>query len=239
MKPKDKILGIVGGMGSIASASFLKDLMSESPAQNDQEYIEVIMHSNSKLPDRTEAILHNKESPIKELKRSVELLENAGADYILFECITAHYFAEEVIKELKTAQFLDMIDITVDKIIEKNKDLQNVGILATTGAVSAGLWQNSLKKHNLNSVLMDEKIHKQEFMKALYGKKGIKNNYITERNRKKLLKCVKNLKQKNAGAVIAGCTEVPLVLKQKDVDIPFIDATEVTIEKILDIFYFS
>ncbi|TYB30237.1 MAG: amino acid racemase [Candidatus Mcinerneyibacterium aminivorans] len=238
MKPEDKILGIIGGMGSIASSDFLKELMEESPAQNDQEYIEVLLHNNSKIPDRTEAILHNGESPVIELKRSANILENAGADYILFECITAHHFAEEVIEELKTANFLNMVDIAVDRIVEEFPDLNNIGILATTGAVSSGLWQKSLKKHNLNSVLMDKKIHEEEFMKSIYDEKGIKNNYITDRNKDKMLKCVNNLKQKGAKAVIAGCTEVPLILKQKDIDIPLIDPPASMIEKIIELFYF-
>ncbi len=239
MKPKDKVLGIIGGMGSIASTNFLKELMSQTPAQNDQEYIEIILHNNSKIPDRTEAILHNGESPVKELKRSAKILENTGADYILFECITAHHFAGEVTKELKDAKFLNMIDVTVDRIKKEYGDLKNIGILATTGAIDSGLWQKSLKKHSLNPVLMDREIHEEEFMKSIYDKEGIKNNFITDRNRDKMLKCVENLKQKGAEAVIAGCTEVPLILNQKDIDLPLIDPPEIMIEKIINIFYFS
>ena len=130
-----------------------------------------------------------------------------------------------------------MIDITVDKIIENHQNLNNVGILATTGAVSSRLWQNSLIEHGLNSVLMDKEIHKSEFMEAIYGKKGIKNNYLTEKNKKKILKCVRNLKNKGAESIIAGCTELPLILNQSDMDIPLFVATEATIERIIDMFY--
>ena len=78
-----KKLGIIGGMGSVAASYIFNRIIELAPAQTDQEYIEIFIHNNTAIPDRTQGILLDGESPLPELKRSISLLNDMNVDYII------------------------------------------------------------------------------------------------------------------------------------------------------------
>ncbi len=89
---KRKVVGVLGGMGPLATACFLRILVEMSPATKDQEHLQVIAYSNPLIPDRTSAILKNTQSPVPEMIKTAQALKSAGADFIVTPCNTAHYF---------------------------------------------------------------------------------------------------------------------------------------------------
>ncbi len=100
MTRQEKIIGILGGMGPAATLALYERIIALTPAQCDQDHLRVIIDSNPKIPDRTAAILGNGESPLPAMAESAKTLERAGADFIVIPCNTAHYWLDELQKEV-------------------------------------------------------------------------------------------------------------------------------------------
>jgi aspartate racemase len=111
-----KILGIIGGMGPLATVNLFNKIVINTDAQNDQEHIHMLVDNNINIPDRTAFLLGTGEDPTEELIKSAVRLEKAGADFLIMPCNTAHHFYE-VIKEKINIDFLNMIEETVKFIV--------------------------------------------------------------------------------------------------------------------------
>ena len=111
----EKIIGILGGMGPEATADLFYRIIRSTPVKRDQDHPRTIIYSNSKVPDRTAAILGKGPSPLPEMTMAATKLEKTGADFIVIPCNTAHYFIEELRKEIDIP-ILDMIELTAKTI---------------------------------------------------------------------------------------------------------------------------
>ena len=214
----EKVIGILGGMGPLATVELFRRIIINTPAKRDQEHLKIIIYNNPKIPDRTEYLIGKGESPLPELIRSAKQLEKCGADFIVMPCNTAHFFLKEIEKELRIS-ILSMIDAAADRA--KKLKLGKVGILATTGTVKAGIYQKALEKRGLLPILPSEE-EQEILMKGIY--EGVKAGNF-ELGRKLILEVAKYLERKCDG-IIAGCTEVSVVINQKDLKVKFIDAMD-------------
>ncbi|MFA6770886.1 MAG: amino acid racemase [Bacteroidales bacterium] len=229
----DKKIGILGGMGPEATLYLYKLIINNTPAKKDQDHIHVIINSNPKIPDRTRHIIYGEESPLTLLRQGAIMLEKAGADMILIPCNTAHYFVPELSKSIMIP-ILNMLDLTCKYIAQlvaasakySTAEKVPVGILATTGTIKTQLYQKYIDKENLSYVLPTEKEQESLVMEAIYGEKGVKAGY--HKGPAQLLMQASNLLiERGAQFIIAGCTEVPLVLTPKMVSVPLINSMEV------------
>lgn len=228
MEKSRHVLGIIGGMGSVAGSYFLNRVVELTPAKTDQEYIETIVHNNSRIPDRTQSILHGGPSPVPELKRSVALLEQFGADHIVLACMTSHYFIPELQRATK-ATVLDGIQETVAHLRSQFPGVKRAGIIASTGNIKLEMFQRRLKEANIESVIMNDQEQMEHFTEPIYADWGIKAGYITGRPKDRLVEAVSILHGRGAEVIIAGCSELPLVLKQNELPVPIIDSIDVLI----------
>ncbi|MCA1705022.1 MAG: amino acid racemase, partial [Actinobacteria bacterium] len=89
-------VGVLGGMGPLATAEFMRLLVASTPAKRDQEHLHVIVDSNPMIPNRTAALLHGGEDPTPMLVESARLLESAGAEILAMPCNTAHCFLADI-----------------------------------------------------------------------------------------------------------------------------------------------
>ncbi|MDD2584936.1 MAG: amino acid racemase [Bacteroidales bacterium] len=232
-KKTGKTIGILGGMGPEATLALYKLIIDNTPAKKDQDHIHVIINSNPAIPDRTLHIVYGQESPLPLLKEGALLLEKAGAQMILIPCNTAHYFVPEISKAIKIP-ILNMLDITCKYIALQAKKLPEyngaskipVGILATTGTIKTALYQNYLEKQNLEYIIPTEQEQESIVMEAIYGKRGVKAGYHKE-PAQLLKQAAILLIDRGAKFIIAGCTEVPLVLTHKMVSVPLVNSMEV------------
>lgn len=221
-----KKLGIIGGMGPDATVYMFNKIVKKTGAPKDQDHIEIFIHNNTKVPDRTDAILYNGESPIEELLRSASILEKMGADIIIMPCITAHYYFLDI-QETINVPIINAIEESVLYIKDHIVNINNVGIIATTGTVKSQLFQKSLQQRGLNPIVLADSLQNDWVMSAIYGKDGIKAGCKAENVKQKLLHAVDHLIECGAEAIIAGCTEVPLAINKSDIPVPFIDPMEV------------
>ena len=95
----EKSIGILGGMGPLATADLLRKIVLVTRAEKDGDHVRVYIDDNPRIPDRTAAILSGGESPLPQMTDSLEKLEKCGASCIIMPCNTAHYFLPELQKK--------------------------------------------------------------------------------------------------------------------------------------------
>lgn len=219
-------------MGPEASNTFCSKLISMKKCSNDQDNIPFFHYCNPKIPDRTKFILGEGENPLPELLKSCKIVENAGANFLVLPCNTAHYFLPELKKNIDTP-IIDMVSLTVKKIKKDFPSIKNVGLLSTTGTIEAKVYENKFTQLGIKTIKPDNFYQESFVMEAIYGSKGIKSGK-KKLGKTLLTNAVEHLISKGAQAIILGCTEIPLVLKQKDFMIPFYEPMEITVNKIIE-----
>ncbi len=218
----EKIIGILGGMGPEATVDLFYKIIKFTPAEKDQEHLRIIIDNNPKIPDRTAAILGKGEDPLPALQETAQNLEKAGADFIVIPCNTAHYFLSSI-QESVNIPVLNMIEETAKETKKRIPQIKKVGLLASIGVYKSEIYHQHFKKFNIEVISPEEK-DKEEIMKVIYT---IKAGDLSKRVKKNILKITQKLIDKGAEAIIAGCTEIPLILKEGDVSVPLIDPTQI------------
>lgn len=221
----DKILGIIGGMGPEATISFYQRIISKTKVTCDQEHFRVIIDSNSKIPDRTSAILNGTTSPLPALIETTRNLEKLGVEIAGIPCITAHYYLDELRKKT-SIKIVSAIE-SIDDVLRKKYPGQTIGILATTGTVTTGLFDQQLENPIIYPV---QESQDKKVMEAIYGRDGIKNIGVTKRSLNLLIAAGNELIERGAEVIIAGCTEIGVILNQDHVNCPLIDPMDVLAE---------
>ena len=212
-----KIIGILGGMGPEATADLFLKVIKSTPAKKDQDHLRIIVDNNPQIPDRTAAILHGGEDPTPMLVETARNLERAGASFLIIPCNTAHYFHGPIQKAV-SIPVLHMMSATADEI--KARGIKKAGLLASDGTVQSGLYHKALVQRGIEVIVPSPKTQEQ-VMAAIYG---VKSGEFT-RSARAAGEAAEELIEAGAGGVIAGCTEIPLILKDGDVSMPVIDAT--------------
>lgn len=219
-----KVVGIIGGMGPLATVDLMNKIIFYTPAMKDQDHIHIIVDNYSQIPDRTTAILGKGTDPTPFIIQSAQRLENAGADFLAIACNTAHFYFKSI-KNSVSIPILHMPLETACYLHENN--LSRVGLLATDGTINTGLYQHSCRAYDINVIVPDIEMQK-EVMEGIYAIKGSD----LEKGRLYLSKVANKLINRGAEAIIAGCTEIPLVLKSSQ-DICVIDPTEILAKTVI------
>ncbi len=214
-------VGVIGGLGPEATLDFFAKVLRATPAERDQDHLHLIINNNPKVPNRNEAVAGTGPSCGPELAKSAQALERAGADLLVMPCNTAHAFAADI-REAVQIPLMSLIDETASATRAQHPQLRRVGILATSGCLQAGLYREAFGRVGLET-LEPSGAALERFMAALYDVKA---------NRKEAARLVvrelaQNLVEEGAEALVAGCTEVPLVLSAEAVPVPLLESTDV------------
>jgi len=208
---KRGVIGILGGMGPEATLECFESIINHTPASTDQDHLHIIVDNNTGITDRTEAILNEGEDPVPSLRSSAKMLESAGVDFLVIPCNTAHYFINRI-REVVNIPVLNMIRSTIEELPQNSK----AGLLATSGTIETGIYRNYAQE-TVEIIYPDEE-YQNMVMKVIYGKNGIKAGYKDSGLTESLMKVANHLKEKGANRIIAGCTEIRLVLDNSDFD---------------------
>jgi len=217
----EKIIGILGGMGPEATTDLFYKIIKLTPAEKDQEHLRIIIDNNPKILDRTASILGKGGDPLPALRETAQNLEKAGADFIIIPCNTAHYFLLSIQGSVKIP-ILNMIEETAKETRKKISLIQKVGLLASAGVYETKIYHQHFKKFNIEVISPEEK-DKEKIMKVIYA---VKAGDLSEKVKKNIILIAQKLIDKGVEAIIAGCTEIPLILKEGDVSVPIIDPTQ-------------
>jgi aspartate racemase len=225
------IVGVVGGVGPEASNKFCELLIKNTSAKTDQDNIPFLHFCNPQIPDRTEFIVGKGESPVAELIKTSRALEVAGADFLVIPCNTAHYFLSEV-QDSVSVPIVDMTKVLVKNVLSGYPPIKKIGLLATTGSIKGQIYQNYFKSVGIEAVLLSDEDQEGLVMGAIYGGNGIKAGKKVL-PKKRLMRAAEKLISMGAEALVLGCTEIPLVLKQKDLDVRLYDPMDLTAKEIV------
>lgn len=215
-----KKLGVIGGLGPIATAYFLELVIKMTDVSCDQEHLEMIIYNKPSTPDRTSYIIGKSTvSPLKSLQEVGNQLELQGVDYIAIPCITAHYFYEQLEKGIRVP-IIHIIKETVKQL--KESGIKKVGIMATDGTIESGLFQKELEENGLVAIV-PEKLEQSYVMNLIY--QDVKANKPPEMER--FEEVSRSLRKKGAEVIILGCTELSLIKRDYQIGPGYIDAMEV------------
>jgi len=220
--PEKKTIGIVGGMGPEATADLFVKIIKSTPAGKDQDHLRVVIDSNPEIPDRTAYILGKGSDPRPYLVAAAKNVEKMGASFLAIPCNTAHYFHQDV----QDAVRVPVLHIMREVARSLAGKITRVGILASTGTLVTRLYEDFLLNEGIETVA-PQGPDQDEVMDAIYSVKA--GNLV--RGRELALRQGARLVASGAQVVIAGCTEIPLVLNDGDLGAPVLDATKVLAER--------
>lgn len=214
-----RIGGVLGGMGPAATVHFMARVQALSGALRDQDHVRLIVDLNPRVPDRNAASAGKGDSPESVLAAMTEGLERAGAEFIVMPCNAAHAHAA-AIKAATRLPFFSIIEETANEV--SRLGATTAGILAAGACLEASLYQDALIARGIEPVV-PHAAAQDAFMALLYR---IKAGDLDAEVGAGMRALADALIEAGAEAVIAGCTEIPLVLGADDIAVPLIDSTD-------------
>ncbi len=203
-----KKLGILGGVGPLASVYFTDLLVSGTVADCDQAHIPFFLYNDVYIPDRSAYLLgQSDDSPLPELVNGVKQLEGLGCDLIVVTCNTAHYFYDEMAAAV-SVPVLNIIENALNSAKEQNPDLKKIGILATDGTVEGKVYKTVAEKMGIEYMSPSPETQ-EKIMSLIYDVKVGK-----EIDPNTILRAAEELEASGCDAIILGCTELSVVSRQ-------------------------
>lgn len=219
--PEKKVVGIIGGMGPLATADLFLKIIRNTPARCDQEHLRIVIDNNPGIPDRTAYVVGKGADPRGLLVETARNVESMGASFLAIPCNTAHFFHADIQAAVK----VPVLHIMKEVACYLHGKVKTAGILASTGTLKTRLYEDGLAAMGMTAVVPSGH-DQEEVMDCIYGVKAgdlVKSRELALRSGEKLVSM-------GAQAVIAGCTEIPLVLHEGDLKVPVIDATQILAE---------
>ena len=217
---KMKTIGIIGGMGPMATVDLMKKVILATDAREDQDHIPILVDNNTNIPDRTAAILSGGTNPVPEMTSALRHLEACGADCIIMPCNTAHYFLPQLQAKTETP-FLSMLAATAKTCAAKFPG-KTAAILGTKGTLATGLYDRALEGEGVAFVLPDE-AERDTLMHLIYDVVKASKPLAPEQGTWEAL--LNGLRAHGADYFILGCTELPIVADSLPVAGPFVGPT--------------
>lgn len=205
-----RLLGVLGGMGPLATVDFLKKLIEETPAVRDADHIPVIVYSVPQIPDRPAAILSGGESPLPAMLEGIRTLRTAGAGCIAIACNTAHHWYDDIAR-IAGVPVLHIADAACEQLKVRRSDIDTVGLIATKGTVAAGFFQARLTARGLKCVLNTPEDQDRLVLPAI---ECVKRNDLAAAH-DLAIRAVENLRERGAHAVLLACTEMPPAVEHR------------------------
>jgi aspartate racemase len=217
-----KTLGILGGMGPLASADFYTTVTQLTPAARDADHLPIILWSDPRFPDRNAAIFGTGPSPRDAMIHAARQLVLSGANYIAMPCNTAHAWWAELAAALPGVPVLHIVDAALSRLQRVAPNARKVGLLATVGTLKAGIYvQRAIAQNQPLEWLTPTEEQQSDVMAGIAAVKAAD----LERGSALLAAACQQLIDQGAQAVIAACTEVPIALRTRSFAVPVIDST--------------
>ncbi|KRN02117.1 aspartate racemase [Levilactobacillus senmaizukei DSM 21775 = NBRC 103853] len=227
-----KFFTIIGGMGTMATESYLHQLNLRTPAHNDQDYLNYILVNHATVPDRTTYIMdHSQPNPLPDLLEDIKQQSALGPAFFALPCNTAHYFYDDL-QATTDIPILHMPREAVKEIKRRFPEAKRIGITGTQGTITDHVIENEVVNAGLEPVLPTADIE-AETMELIYD--NIKeNNHVDRALYHRILK--RMMTEQKADLVILGCTELSLAQEREpETELPLIDAQSVLVDRSLEL----
>jgi aspartate racemase len=225
-----KIVGILGGMGPESTADLYLRIIRSTPIEREQDHLRIVIDNNPKVPDRTEVLESGDTAgAIAMLTTSARILEVAGAELIGMPCHTAHAFLADIRAAVRVP-VLDMIDETAQRARRDLGEGAIIGLVATNGTLRTRLHHDALARHGLGVVTPAAEA--QQAVMDVIG--GVKRRGVPRDGLQALAPAIDHVVGNGANAIIAGCTEISLVLAAHPPGLPWINPLQVLAERLVE-----
>lgn len=216
-----KNIGVIGGLGPLATVDFFKKIVVNTDARSDQENIPILIYNNPQIPDRTDAIINNGTDPVPEIIRTANILEDMGADFLCMPCNTSFYFYDEVIKGINVP-LINMVELT-SKYIKQN-NYNKVCVLGTKGTILSRIYYDELDKLGVSYLELDDDTIAMINYLIFNVVKSNNYNIDISKFRDRLNEIVDKYE---IDAFVLACTELPVLFEKFNLNFNRIDPTEI------------
>jgi aspartate racemase len=220
----DKRLGVLGGMGPLASAHFMTRLTLLTPAERDQDHIPAVLWSDPRVPDRTGSRLGQGADPLPWLLRGIAGLHQAGCGAIAIPCNTAHGWYDQM-QAAAGCPILHIVDAASEDLRQAGIGPGLIGVMGTAATLAMRLYQDRLGGQGWECLVPSDAEMQRQVSPAIAA---VKANRVVEAYAP-LAEVVRNLAGRGARAVVLGCTEIPLGIQAGPWDtlgVPLIDTID-------------
>ncbi|MBT3361298.1 MAG: amino acid racemase [Rhodospirillales bacterium] len=208
---KKPTLGILGGMGPLATVDFMHKVIDLTPAKSDQDHLPMVIVSIPHVPDRTAAIVSGGATPLPVMLDGIDILNKAGVDCVAVPCNSAHFWIDDL-SRASNAPIVHIADAAISALGGTATKMSRIGFLGTSGAVLAGIYEKRLNASGFECVNPTPEDQENLVMQGIYQ---IKAGNLDQA--KTLLdEAAANLQARGVDAVILGCTEIPIVIEEGD-----------------------
>ena len=215
-----KKLGVIGGMGPMATVYFMQMVVEMTRAETDQEHIEMLIHNCPSIPDRTSYILgESRKDPGEPMAAIGRRLAECGADVIAIPCVPANYFCRQLSAEIPVP-IINSITETVRYL--SGHRIRRVGLMATDGTVQSALFQKALAGAGIEAVLPGE-AGQRDVMHLIY--QNIKATRPAELERFQRVSL--ELRDQGAQVILLGCTELSMIRRDERIGPDYLDVMQV------------
>ena len=228
LRNKMERLGILGGMGPAASAEFITRLIQQTPATRDQDHIPFVLWNEPRIPDRSTSMRNGDDNPLPYLVDGIQALKYTGCDLIVIPCNTAHFWHHELVK--LNVPIIHIVDSVADALRDVNVVNTKIGIMGTQATVEFGLYQYMLTKLGWDCIVPT----KEEMDTSVQPSIDLIKSGKVEQARLMLMTVVKSLIERGANAVVLGCTEIPLAIREVEENgIPIVNSIDSLVKSVL------
>jgi aspartate racemase len=222
----DKIAGVMGGMGPEATVDFMAKVVALTASGRDQDHVHMIVDQDPSVPNRRDAIGGDGTEVTKRLAAMAKRLEEAGADFLVLVCNTAHVMLDGVHKA-RRIPFVSIIDESIAEIDRRCASAKIVGIMATDGCLDTGIYQRAVEASGRTSLVPDV-AGKARLMSLIDTiKAGDKGAEVSAG----MKSVAQSLVDSGAEVIVGGCTEIPIVFEGDGFAVPVISSTNVLAQR--------
>ncbi len=223
-------MGILGGMGPLATSFFFDRIIRHTDADRDQDHIDICILNRASMPDRTDAIRAGQEERFIALAvEDCRRLESLGVDYIAIPCNTSHYFYDAIQKRL-TARLIHMVRETVLEAKRRCPALTRLGVMATDGTVMTDVYGRECRREGIEAVYPSRDLQK-EVMRIIYDE--VKKGRRGEEDR--FYRVVAELLQAGCERIVLACTELSYFKQYYELPDYLIDAMDVLVRRFIEL----
>jgi aspartate racemase len=223
-----KVAGVLGGLGPEATVDFMAKILAATEANCDQDHIRMLVDHNPGVPNRHKAIAGLTPSVGPQLAAMAKGLEDAGSDFLVMVCNTAHAYSEDILAAVGIP-FVSIIDVTIEALA--GRGVTQVGVMAAEGCIRAELYQGALTASGYEPVLWSDS-QLEEFMVLVYRiKAGERDDDIGAG----ISRLANSLVFDGAEVLISGCTEIPLFMNAEQAPAPLLSSTDLLVQRTIEI----